>query len=63
MDKIGFGDAMDSPLLFEPFFRAPSWSLWRAVVRAAFAEPMTADQSRNSAPWPSATRLQRRSVS
>jgi hypothetical protein len=44
MDKIGFGDAMDSPLLFEPFFRAPSWSLWRAVVRAAFAEPMTADQ-------------------
>jgi hypothetical protein len=44
MDKIGFGDAMDSPLLFEPFFRGPSWSLWRAVVRAAFAEPMTSEQ-------------------
>ena len=27
-------------LLFEPFFRGPSWDTWRAVLKAAAAEPM-----------------------
>jgi hypothetical protein len=28
-------------LLLEPFFRGPSWNMWRAVIKAAFAEKMT----------------------
>jgi len=34
--------AMCSPLLFEPYFHGDSWATWRAVIRAAYAEPMTA---------------------
>jgi hypothetical protein len=39
--NIGVAAAMSSPLLFEPYFRGPSWDTWRAVVRAAYAEPMS----------------------
>jgi hypothetical protein len=35
-------DAMDR--LFEPWFRGPSWSGWRSVLKAAFALPMTAEE-------------------
>src|SRR5947199_2443111 len=38
---ISVSDAMASPLLFEPFFRGPSWDMWRAVLKAAAAEPMS----------------------
>ena len=38
---ISPADAMDSPHLFGPFFEGASWDMWRAVVKAAFAEPMT----------------------
>jgi hypothetical protein len=36
---ISVSDAMASPLLFEPFFRGASWDAWRAMLKAAFAEP------------------------
>jgi hypothetical protein len=38
---ISVSDAMASPLLFGPFFRGPSWDMWRAVLKAAAAEPMS----------------------
>ncbi len=40
--SLGFtvSEAMNSELLFEPFFHGPSWDAWRAVIKAAFAEPM-----------------------
>jgi hypothetical protein len=37
---ISVSDAMASPLLFGPFFRGPSWDTWRAVLKAAAAEPI-----------------------
>lgn len=33
--------AMDDPRLFEPWFRGPTWDGWRAVLKGAFALPMT----------------------
>src|SRR6202158_3848250 len=35
-------NALDS--LFEPWFRGPSWDGWRAVLKAAYALPMTDDE-------------------
>ena len=35
-------EAMDD--LFEPWFRGPSWNGWRAILKAAFALPMTAEE-------------------
>jgi hypothetical protein len=35
-------DAFDDPALFEPWFRGPSWDGWRAILKAAFAIPITA---------------------
>jgi len=32
-------DLMDGPLA--PFYEGPSWDRWRAVLRAAYALPMT----------------------
>ena len=32
---------IDSPLLLGPHFEGPSWDRWRAVLRAAFALPMS----------------------
>ncbi len=37
---VGIGDMMDSGRLFGPLFSGESWNAWRAVVKAAFAEPM-----------------------
>jgi len=34
-------DCMDDPKLFEPWFSGPSWAVWKAVLKAAFAIPMT----------------------
>jgi hypothetical protein len=39
---ISVSDAMASPKLFAPFFTGPSWDTWRAVIKAMFAEKMTA---------------------
>ena len=40
MKAIGISDAMASPKLFAPFFDGPSWARWRAIIAAAFCEPM-----------------------
>jgi hypothetical protein len=37
---IGVVDAMNSPPLFGPHFAGASWNVWRAVLKATFAEPM-----------------------
>jgi hypothetical protein len=37
---IGVSDAMESPDLCGPFFDGSSWSRWRSVNKAAFAEPL-----------------------
>jgi len=36
-------DAMSDPHLFGRWFNAPSWATWRAVLRAAYALPMSDD--------------------
>ena len=33
--------AMNSTLLFQPFFAGSSWDSWRIVLKAAFALPMS----------------------
>lgn len=33
--------AMGDSRLFEPWFRGSTWNAWRAVLKAAFAFPMT----------------------
>jgi len=38
---IGVVDAMDSKLLFGPYFAGHSWNLWRSVLKATFGEPMS----------------------
>jgi hypothetical protein len=38
---ISITDAMGDPALFGPHFEGPSWDMWRAVIKAAFCEPMT----------------------
>jgi hypothetical protein len=38
--SIGVVDAMTSRRLFGPHFAGDSWNTWRAVLKAAFAEPM-----------------------
>jgi hypothetical protein len=38
--SIAVVDAMDSSKLFGPSFSGVSWNVWRAVLKAAFAEPM-----------------------
>lgn len=35
-------EVMESPKLLGPFFDGPSWNRWRAVIKAAFAEKLTA---------------------
>jgi hypothetical protein len=41
---LTIGDALANKKLFGPLFAGPSWSRWTAVLKAAFAEPMTADE-------------------
>ena len=40
--SISVSDAMASSKLLGPFFDGPSWSTWRTVIKAAFAEKMSA---------------------
>jgi hypothetical protein len=37
--------ALDDPKLFQPWFAGPSWSGWRAILKAAYALPLTADET------------------
>jgi hypothetical protein len=37
-------DAIDDPLLFQPWFPGSSWDHWRTILKAAFALPMTDDE-------------------
>ena len=41
MKPISISAAMESRALFEPYFRGPSWSVWKACLKAALAEPMS----------------------
>jgi hypothetical protein len=41
---ISIADALSSKKLFQPFFAGPSWSTWCAVLKAAFAEPLSDDE-------------------
>ena len=34
-------DVMDAPNGFQPWFEGESWTAWKAVLKAAFALPMT----------------------
>jgi hypothetical protein len=44
LEKLSITDAMASAELFEPWFRGESWDGWRAILKAAFALPMTPDE-------------------
>ena len=39
---ISVSDAMTSRRLLAPFFSGPSWDTWRMVIKAMFAEKMSA---------------------
>jgi len=41
---LSVSDAMASSKLLGPFFSGPSWNTWRTVIKAAFAERMTATE-------------------
>lgn len=41
---ISIVDAMGDPELFGPWFPSDSWDGWRAVLKAAYALPMTGDE-------------------
>ncbi len=42
--NISVSDAMASPELFGPYFEGPSWNAWRVVIKAAYGEPLSADE-------------------
>ena len=44
MNAISIADAMASPKLYAPHFGGGSWNLWKAVLKATFAEPMSDDE-------------------
>ena len=37
-------EAMNSPALFKPWFPGDTWGGWQAVLKAVYAQPMTADE-------------------
>jgi len=41
MGTMSIIDVMDDPALLAPWFSGDSWSAWRAILKAAFALPMT----------------------
>lgn len=41
---INIDEAMSDPELFQPWFEGDTWDGWRAVLKAAYALPMTADE-------------------
>jgi hypothetical protein len=40
--RLTITDALKSQHLFAPFFFGASWNRWKAVLKAAFAEPLSA---------------------
>jgi hypothetical protein len=36
--------AISDSALLEPYFRGPSWQTWRAILRAAYCEPLSDDE-------------------
>jgi hypothetical protein len=40
-EPLGIGSAFSSPAVFGNWFEGSSWDNWRALLRAAFAEPIT----------------------
>ena len=40
--SLRISDLMDNPKLLGPYFAGPSWDTWRAVLKASFAEKMSA---------------------
>ena len=41
---ISIAEALTDPELFQPWFPGDTWDGWRAVLKAAYALPMTADE-------------------
>ena len=41
------GDVMSHPQVLGQYFAGDSWNTWRAVMKAAFAEPMTDEELAN----------------
>jgi hypothetical protein len=41
---ISIIEALDDPALFRPWFPGTTWNAWRAILKAAFALPMTAEE-------------------
>ncbi len=41
---ISLAEAFDDPALFGPWFQGPSWDAWRAVLKAAIAEPLSTEE-------------------
>jgi phage terminase large subunit-like protein len=41
---ISIDEALTDPELFEPWFSGETWDGWRAVLKAAYALPMTGDE-------------------
>src|SRR3954447_5456150 len=41
---ISIADALTDPELFQPWFEGDTWDGWRAVLKAAYALPMTGDE-------------------
>jgi hypothetical protein len=37
-------DALADQALFQPWFVGPSWDMWRAVLKAAYAKPLSPDE-------------------
>jgi hypothetical protein len=36
--------ALDDPKVFAPFFRSPTWAVWRVFLAVLFALPLTPEQ-------------------
>jgi hypothetical protein len=43
-ENLSITDAMDHPGLFQQWFAGSSWDTWRAILKAAFALPMSASE-------------------
>lgn len=44
MTSLSIIDAMDDPVLFQPWFPGATWDPWRTILKGAFALPMTAGE-------------------
>ncbi len=44
MTGLSIIEAMDDPLLFEPWFEGPTWNGWRTILKAAYALPMSSEE-------------------